>query len=56
MTLYGFAELARVTGVRPGTLRQWHRRGKLPPPLATLAMGPVWGGKVIEEWIKEVAK
>lgn len=53
MTLYGITELARVTGHKAGTLRQWHARGKLPTPLAVLAMGPVWGGKEIEEWIRD---
>ena len=55
MTFYGIAEIAQALGVKPGLVAQWYRRGKLPPPLAVLAMGPVWGGEDIEEWIREVA-
>lgn len=50
--LYGISELAVATGQRRDTLSQWYRRGKLPPPAARLAMGPVWMGPAIEAWIQ----
>jgi MerR-like DNA binding protein len=53
VTLYGIAEIAQAIGVSPNLVKQWHRRGKLPPPTAVLAMGPVWTGRRIEAWIAE---
>lgn len=49
--LYGIAEIAKAIGARSGTVAQWHRRGKLPPPDAQLAAGPVWQAKTIRPWI-----
>lgn len=50
MTLLGIAELAARLGAKPETVAQWHRRGKLPPPDARLAMGPVWTETTIVAW------
>lgn len=50
MTLLGLAELAARLGMPPATVRQWSRRGKLPPPDQQLAMGPVWTEATIERW------
>lgn len=49
---YGIAEIAAALDQRPQTVAQWYRRGKLPPPSAVLAMGPVWTGTKIEAWIE----
>ena len=49
--MFGIAELAAATGRPRGTIAQWYRRGKLPDPTARLAMGPVWTGPDIEDWI-----
>jgi predicted DNA-binding transcriptional regulator AlpA len=51
--LFGIAELAQATGHPRGTLSQWYRRGKLPEPAATLAMGPVWTGPEVTAWIED---
>jgi hypothetical protein len=52
-SFYGISELAAAVS-RPGNLiRQWHHRGKLPAPTAVLAMGPVWSGEAIENWIEQ---
>jgi predicted DNA-binding transcriptional regulator AlpA len=52
MKLLGIAEVARATRQRPATVAQWYKRGKLPKPIARLAMGPVWTERAIAHWIK----
>ena len=47
----GIAEIARALGIPRQTAAQWHKRGKLPPPDAHLAMGPVWKVKTIEAFL-----
>lgn len=56
MKVYGLAEIAAQIGVPRGTVRQWHARGKLPPPTDTLLMGPVWSSDVILPWIRSQRK
>jgi predicted DNA-binding transcriptional regulator AlpA len=51
--LYGVTEIAELLGAKPNTIYKRHTRGQMPPPLATLAMGPVWSGARIERWIEE---
>jgi uncharacterized protein YjcR len=48
----GIAEIADTLGMRPATVAQWYRRGKLPKPDAVLKMGPVWKEATIERWRK----
>lgn len=52
--LLGLTEIARILGCPVGTVRVWHHRGKLPPPTACLAMGPVWRAEDIAPWLKVV--
>lgn len=40
--LLGLAEVAAALGISREAARKLHERGKLPPPDAKLAMGPVW--------------
>lgn len=49
----GIAEIAQRVGASRQTVAQWHRRDKLPPPDAWLAMGPVWRESTVEAWIAE---
>lgn len=49
--VYTIQDLARLTGLRPGTLRQWKLRGRLPAPSYTMGQSPAWTGKAIEEWL-----
>lgn len=51
--IYGLSEIAGILGVKPQTVKQWHKRGKLPAPSAHLAAGLVWQGPEIEAWIRE---
>ena len=51
--LYGLTELAGAAGISPNLAKQWQHRGKLPPPDAVLAMGPVWLGETVERWLRE---
>lgn len=53
--LGGLAELGALMGAqkgtevpKPSTLRTWRTRGKIPPPLTELVMGPVWDLSRIE--------
>lgn len=55
MRLYGITEIARELGIPSNTVKQWHRRGKLPKPSAVLAMGPVWSARVVEPWLAQRA-
>jgi len=47
----GVAEIAQALGISRQTAAQWHKRGKLPPPDAELAMGPVWKVETIEAFL-----
>lgn len=49
--VYTLKDLAEATGIRPGTLRQWKNRGRLPEPTYHLGQSPAWSGKAIEAWI-----
>src|SRR2546428_13343761 len=53
MQIYGLAEIAQEMGLPRDVARQWYRRRKLPPPTATLAMGPVWTATDIEKWMRQ---
>ena len=43
----------QAKGVSRNLVSQWRRRGKMPPPAAELAMGPVWSDKTIRPWLRE---
>lgn len=49
--VYTLQDLADRTGIRPGTLRAWKVRGRLPAPSYKLGQSPAWTGKAIEEWL-----
>lgn len=48
--LLGIAEIGALVDVKPQTVAQWYKRGKLPKPYERLACGPVWERSVIETW------
>jgi len=50
--LVGVAEIAALAGVPRNTAAVWMKRGKLPKPVVTLAMGPVWLKTDITAWLK----
>ena len=50
--LWGLAEIADALGQSRNTVRQWYRRGRLPPERQRLAMGPVWDDAVITPWMR----
>jgi hypothetical protein len=49
--VYTLKDLADKTGIRPGTLRQWKLRGRLPEPTFHIGQSPAWSGKPIEAWL-----
>lgn len=49
--VYTLADLARLTGIRPGTLRQWKLRGKLPEPAQKFGQSALWSGPAVEAWL-----
>jgi len=38
----GLAEVGELLGLTRQVAQAWNRRGKLPPPVARLRMGPLW--------------
>jgi predicted DNA-binding transcriptional regulator AlpA len=49
-TYLGSAEVAAHLGVTRELVAQWHKRGRLPTPIASLACGPVWALADITDW------
>jgi hypothetical protein len=49
LRLAGLAEVATILGVTKRTALRNTQRADFPPPLAKLAMGPVWGADDVEE-------
>jgi predicted site-specific integrase-resolvase len=56
LDIVGITEIADDLGVAAGTVRQWHRRGVLPPPDAVVAHGAVWHRSTIKRWAKGPGK
>jgi len=50
--LVGMSEIAELAGVPRNTVNVWLGRGKLPPPAARLALGPIWLKSDITAWLK----
>jgi predicted DNA-binding transcriptional regulator AlpA len=51
--VYGQIELAERLGIPAGTLRQWMKRGKLPPADETVSNRPMWYAATIDAWLGE---
>lgn len=47
--LITYADIAAARGVQVGTVRQWHHRGRLPPPDYRIGNSPAW----LEENVRE---
>ena len=57
LDLVGMSEIAQMLAVSRKTVGMWRVRGKLPPPITELALGPIWHRRDIEEWAaNEAAK
>jgi hypothetical protein len=53
MELMGIYEIAQAAGVTPQAVSNWAaRKTDFPEPLAQLASGGVWDGRVIRAWLK----
>jgi len=53
MTWLTYADLAQLTGVSVGTLRQWKARGKLPEPVK-VGSATVWADTLeLREWLEK---
>src|SRR5204862_7611873 len=54
MELMGLYEIARTAGVTPQAVSNWlKRKSDFPEPLAVLASGAVWDGRVIPAWLTQ---
>jgi hypothetical protein len=52
MELMGLYEIAQAAGVTPQAVSNWgKRKSDFPKPLAVLASGAVWDGRVIRAWL-----
>lgn len=48
--LVSMAEIATLIGVNVTAVRGYRTKGKLPEPIVTLAIGPIWRRSDIVEW------
>lgn len=48
--LYGYRDIAAELGISEGTLRNYRKRGYMPPPDVMLADRPRWRKATIEDW------
>jgi hypothetical protein len=54
MELMGIYEIAQAAGVTPQAVSNWvARKPDCPQPLAQLASGGVWDGRVVRAWLKQ---
>lgn len=50
LEVVGTAEVGEMLGWSPKKVSVYRQRGKLPPPISELKMGPVWKREDIERW------
>ena len=53
-SMLGMMELAKLLDVRPGTIRVWKHRGKLPEPTETVSGRDLWSRVAITEFMEEL--
>lgn len=51
--LLSYTDIARLTGVREATLRNYARRGYMPAPDVMLADRPRWTRAAVEDWLRQ---
>lgn len=51
--LYGYRDIAVMVGTTEGTLRNYRRRGYMPPPDVMLADRPRWREATITNWQRQ---
>jgi prophage regulatory protein len=51
LRLVGLAEIAELLGVSKRTASRYVARADFPPPVAELAMGPIWLTEDVEKWV-----
>ena len=56
LDLVGATEIGAMAGVGANVVGTWVSRGKLPEPVAVLAMGRVWLKSDIKAWLKAQPK
>lgn len=56
MELMGLNEIATAAGVSAQAVSNWRKRSDLPTPLAELASGPIWDGRVVRAWLKTTGR
>lgn len=52
LELLSASEVATLLGVDRKTVNAYHSRGRLPAPVAVLAVGPIWLKTDIERWAR----
>lgn len=50
-TYLGYAQVADLLGVLPGTVRSYHNQGRMPEPDARVGKVPGWIPATIESWV-----
>lgn len=51
--LFGYRDVSRLVGISEGTLRNYRRRGYMPPPDVMLADRPRWREDTIAAWQRD---
>lgn len=51
--LYGYVEIAQIIGISAATLRNYRKRGYMPPPDVMLADRPRWREATVIAWQRE---
>lgn len=51
--MVGPTEIAQMLDVTLGAIRQWRRRGILPPPLKVVSGTPIWDRVDIDAWARD---
>ena len=49
--LLTIADVAKLAGVKPASIKRYHQTGRMPPPDCTFSLVPVWKRATIDAWL-----